>query len=149
MNTPAVASVLLALGLLPYREFLLGAPDKGWPKVVLLLLVPDRKAYKIVGFRAFKLPLKGGVEQGRAGQGRAGQGAFTGYVPQIVPDKVPNTFHSIMFSKLFLCFRVFFCQLARGRRPTLTLTLTVTLTPTLPQASASTRARLRRACWKN
>ena len=44
MNTPAVASVLLALGLLAHRGSLLGAPDRSWPTVVPLLLVPDRKA---------------------------------------------------------------------------------------------------------
>ena len=48
---------------------------------------------------------------------------------------------------VFLCN--LFCQIARGRGPTLTLTLTLTLTPTLIQAGAPTRARLRRAFWKN
>ena len=92
--------------------------------------------------------------QTACGKRRDMRGAFTGFVPQIVPDKVPNSpyrvfmvcsFHSV---EVFLsCFFVFLCfffrQIARGRRPTLTLTLT------LPQARAPTRAPLRHAFWKN
>ena len=73
-----------------------------------------------------------------------GRGAFTGFVPQIVPDKVSNIFHFIEVFTLFFAFwRFFFGQIAKGRRPTLTLTLTQA--PTLTQARAPTRARLRRA----
>ena len=67
------------------------------------------------------------------------------FVPQIVPDKVPNIFHFKKFFRLFF-FGVFVCvfffhQIASGRRPNLTLTLT--------PAKAPTQARLQRAFWKN
>ena len=56
------------------------------------------------------------------------RGAFTGLVSQTVPDKVPNIFRCIEVFKVFFCvFVLFFCQIARGRRPTPALTLTLGL----------------------
>ena len=39
--------------------------------------------------------------------------AFNSFVPQIVPDKVPNMSHIIEVSKLFVVFSCFLCQIAR------------------------------------
>ena len=78
-------------------------------------------------------------------EGRHSRGAFTGIVPQIVADKVPNIFHFIEVFNLFFVLLCFFCQIARGRRPTLSRTLDPTLIPTLAQAKSPTRARLSRA----
>ena len=67
-----------------------------------------------------------------------GGGAFTDSVPQIVPDNKYSSLHR-GFWAVFCVFELYFCQIARGRRPTQTLT----------QARVSTRARLRRAFWEN
>ena len=81
------------------------------------------------------------------------RGAFTGFVPQIVPDSTKYVSLYRSFAAVFCVFVLFFCQIAKRRRPTLTLTVTVTvtvtLTPTPTQARAPTRARLRHAFWKN
>ena len=53
----------------------------------------------------------------RPQEGKGGavtRGAFTGFVQQIVPDKVPNMFHFIEFKAVFVFCAFFLCQIARG-----------------------------------
>ena len=79
--------------------------------------------------------------------GRITSRVFTGFVPQIIPDKVPNIFHFIELLKLFFVFSV--CVFLLSNREGASTHPNPNPNPTLAQAGAPTRARLRRAFWKN
>ena len=94
----------------------------------------------------------------RSGEGGGGHGMWEAPLSALshrsYQIKYQIHFTLCMLLSCYFVFYVFFRQIARGHRPTLTPTLTPTLsltptpTPTLPQVRAPTRAGLRRAFWK-